>query len=211
MCAGEEEDDDRIMEKRKLLIAEDDTAMRELLVDLLRSEYVCIEARNGLEAMNWFENNPGGVDVVVADLRMPIMDGYELLDYIKKHPVHCRIPCLAITAYEEKDSLKRALVLGAQEVLAKPFETAILKKRIENVVELSRKNILHNVMEDIIREQIDEMIDSLGICKCPVCKMDLLTLSLNNVNPKYVSTSKGAVITKVDNFPERRRPNWLLK
>ena len=65
-------------------------------------------------------------------------------------------------------------------------------------------------MEDLIRTEIDEYIDNLGICTCPVCRRDLLTLTLNNIPPKYVTSEKGAAITKAERIASRDEKIKLL-
>jgi competence protein ComFB len=65
------------------------------------------------------------------------------------------------------------------------------------MLDLSENRSIHNVMEDLIKLEIDENIDTLGICPCPICRRDLMTLTLNHVSPKYVSTEKGAIMSRV--------------
>lgn len=62
------------MEKKKLLIVDDDAVARELIQDLLQYDCECISAQNGVEGMSYLEQHPGQVDLIVADLIMPVMD-----------------------------------------------------------------------------------------------------------------------------------------
>ncbi len=187
------------MEKQKILIVDDEEVSREMLKNLLEAEYECVTAENGRKAMEWMESHQDEIEVVLTDLVMPVMDGFELLDYIADRYQESPPPIIVITAYNEQDLVQKALLHGASEVVIKPYEPAVVKKRIENVIALNETRSVHNVMEDIIREEIDKNIDALGICQCPVCRKDLLTLALNKVQPKYVTSWKGALLTKMDN------------
>jgi competence protein ComFB len=98
---------------------------------------------------------------------------------------------------EQQEDTKKALLMGVDDVLLTPLQEEISKQRIHNMLDLSENRMIHNVMEDLVRLEIDENIDTLGICPCPICRRDLMTLTLNNVSPKYVSTEKGAIMSKV--------------
>lgn len=64
------------------------------------------------------------------------------------------------------------------------------------MLEVGKNRKVHNVMEELIESVINENIDTLGICPCPKCHRDLLTLTLNNVKPKYISTERGETVIK---------------
>lgn len=185
------------MQKKTILVVDDEKIMREMLANLLNSEYNCILAENGIAGLSYLEDHPGEVDLIISDLIMPMMDGFEMLECIQDHIHNKNIPALVITSLGEKQEIKRAFALGVNDVIFKPIDTDVLKQRVSNLLALGDTRDIHNVMEDIIRTEIEENIMNLGICTCPMCRKDLLTLALNNVDPKYVNTEQGAVITKV--------------
>ncbi|MBO5484227.1 MAG: response regulator [Lachnospiraceae bacterium] len=193
------------MQRENILIIDDDKMIREMLVALLSQHYHCEVAVNGVEGLSYLEKHPGEIDLIISDLIMPVMDGFEMVECIQSHPVNKKIPVLIVTSLEEKENVKRAFALGVNDVIIKPFDVEIVKKRVKNMLTLGDTKNYHNVMEDIIQAEINENIDDLGICTCPMCRTDLLTLTLNNVDPKYVNTEKGAVLTKVGSMSRESR------
>lgn len=102
-------------------------------------------------------------------------------------------------------------MLGADDVIVKPLEADIVKKRVNNMFDIADSRSIHNVMEDLVRIEIEENIESLGICPCPLCRRDLMTLALNNVPPKYVNTEKGAIMSKVGSMSSTERIKLLAE
>lgn len=185
------------MEKKNLLVVDDDELSRNLISELLKYECECISAKNGVEGLSYLEQHPGQVDLIVTDLIMPVMDGFEMIKCIQTNALNRNIPILVITASDHQEDIKKAFSLGADDILMKPLQQDIVKRRILNMFDIADTRSIHNVMEDMVRIEIEENIDSLGICPCAVCRRDLMTLTLNNVSPKYVNTEKGAIISKV--------------
>lgn len=199
------------MEKKKLLIVDDDAVGRELIQDLLQYDCECISAQNGVEGMFYLEQHPGQVDLIVADLIMPVMDGFEMMKCIQSNALNRNIPILVITASDQQEDIKKAFAYGADDILMKPLQVDIVKKRILNMFDIADRRNIHNVMEDMVRIEIEENIDDLGICPCPVCRRDLMTLTLNNVPPKYVNTEKGAIMSKVGSMSRTEKIKLLAE
>lgn len=199
------------MEKKKLLIVDDDAVERELIQDLLQYDCECISAQNGVEGMSYLEQHPGQVDLIVADLIMPVMDGFEMMKCIQSNALNRNIPILVITASDQQEDIKKAFAYGADDILMKPLQVDIVKKRILNMFDIADRRNIHNVMEDMVRIEIEENIDDLGICPCPVCRRDLMTLTLNNVPPKYVNTEKGAIMSKVGSMSRTEKIKLLAE
>lgn len=197
------------MRKKKILIIDDDKLIQEMLSDFLGDKYDCILKDNGVEGLAYIEKNPGAVDLIITDLVMPVMDGFEMLECIQSRPINRIIPILVVTGKEEMDEVKRTFDLGAKDIVMKPLDRDILRLRVNNMLEMSEMRGVHNVMEDVMRFEIEEIVDSLGICTCPLCKRDLLSLTLNQVEPKYVNTDVGEVLTKVNSVSRDNRTKLL--
>jgi competence protein ComFB len=185
------------MQSRKVLLVTDDEALRQQLAEWLQFECECIQAVNGVEGLTYIEQHEGWVDVVVTALEMPVMGGLELIRCMQSNVMNKSIPVLVLASPEEQEEIDQALLLGVDDILLTPPQPEIAKKRVCNMLDLSENRSIHNVMEDLIKLEIDENIDTLGICPCPICRRDLMTLTLNHVSPKYVSTEKGAIMSRV--------------
>ncbi len=105
---------------RKVLYVEDDPAQRELMTQLLMLEGVEVKlAKNGAEGMTMAQTwQP---DIILMDLRMPQMDGFESIQQIKEHGATSDIPVVVVSAWTSAAHDERALALGADSILSKPF------------------------------------------------------------------------------------------
>ncbi|MBW4056215.1 MAG: hybrid sensor histidine kinase/response regulator [Proteobacteria bacterium] len=121
----------------KVLVVEDDMTSREMLSEMLESNgALCTAVTNGREAMEVIVFNPD-IDIVLLDLHMPVMDGFEVLVQLKSNPYLSDIPVIVMTTdHHEK---LRSLKLGADDFLAKPYNQEELELRISKLVTLRRK------------------------------------------------------------------------
>ncbi|MBI3896240.1 MAG: response regulator [Acidobacteria bacterium] len=118
-------------ETKKILIAEDDPASRELLLEVLESlGYEVIPACNGAEALQKVsETCP---DLVLLDIQMPILDGFAVLRQIRQDPRLAALPVMALTAYAMKEDQGRMLLAGFDAHIAKPIDVTGLRLQIEH-------------------------------------------------------------------------------
>jgi len=123
----------------KILIVDDNAVNRQVLTGLLKKEgYATTTVDSGEAALTSLAEEPVGL--ILLDIMMPVMDGYEVLTRLKEDPVLCSIPVVMITALEDIDSVVKCIHLGADDYLTKPIKATLLKTRIDNV--LSRKKAL---------------------------------------------------------------------
>jgi CheY-like chemotaxis protein len=115
-----------------ILIAEDYDDNRELLRLLLAgANYDVREARNGQECLDLACENPP--DLIMVDLSMPELDGWEVFNALKSNPSTAHIPCVAITAHTDRDRT-RALQSGFSDFVGKPFRTEDLLMTVARLV-----------------------------------------------------------------------------
>ena len=100
---------------------------------LLRQYYRVYVAQNGREALNIIQQK--ALDLIVSDVMMPEMSGYELTKAIKDDPKHHHLPIILLTARTQEEDEQKALLVGADEYLTKPFHLTDLKLRIDNIIE----------------------------------------------------------------------------
>ena len=118
------------MSKQRILIIEDDKAIRENLVAILElSEYECLSAENGMTGVQLALKEP--IDLILCDVMMPQLDGFGVLNILRKKPATKKIPFVFLTANAENDDFRRGMNLGADDYLTKPFLTDDLLKVIE--------------------------------------------------------------------------------
>jgi CheY-like chemotaxis protein len=109
-----------------VLIVDDDMRNVFAINSLLESYKIkVINARNGLEGIKRL-NESSAIDLVLMDVMMPEMDGYEAMRIIRKNPAYTRLPIIALTAKAMKDDREKCMAAGASEYLAKPVESSKL-------------------------------------------------------------------------------------
>ena len=122
----------------RLLIVEDNAELLMLMRQLLKSSYCVYAAKNGREALDIIHQKE--LDLIISDVMMPEMDGYELTKAVKSDPNYSHLPIILLTAKTQEEDEQEALLLGADEYLTKPFRLKDLKLRIDNIIE-NRKRI----------------------------------------------------------------------
>lgn len=126
---------DKLDRKVKVLLVEDEIAQRRLVrLQLERQGYEVIEAVNGREGMRQYREYPG-IRLVVTDLQMPEMDGFQLIETIRRQQVHYTY-IVVLTALDDRESIVRALALGADDYLAKPVFHEELNLRLLGAMRL---------------------------------------------------------------------------
>ncbi len=125
------------MDKNKILVVDDESRMRKLLKDfLIKSDFAVLEAEDGEEALEVFFNAKD-ISLVILDVMMPKMDGYEVCKTIRKYS---QVPIIMLTAKgEERDELQ-GFKLGVDEYITKPFSPKILVARVEAILRRSKSN-----------------------------------------------------------------------
>jgi CheY-like chemotaxis protein len=116
-----------------ILIAEDNAINRELLRELLETRgHTVVEACNGEEALRVLEGSKP--DILLLDLGMPVLDGYETVRKIRENPGLAALPVLAVTAYAMQGDKERILSSGFDGYLSKPITATLLFQELERLV-----------------------------------------------------------------------------
>jgi DNA-binding response OmpR family regulator len=118
----------------KVLIADDEEDIKTLVSMYLQSEgYTVLTAYDGLDAISIAEReNP---DIILLDVMMPVMSGFEVAQQLKANPATKDIPIIMLSAAAQADSIKKGIESGARDYLVKPFEAAKLDAMIRNILE----------------------------------------------------------------------------
>ena len=132
-------------QRRTILVVEDNYDMRLFLKKILKDKYEVVLAENGLKGLEIIQAAPSRFSLIITDLMMPEMDGFELLENIKKQPKTASLPVIVLTAKHEKDSRLNALRIGVDEYLTKPFSidelSTTVKHLIQNYTQRNKKGL----------------------------------------------------------------------
>jgi CheY-like chemotaxis protein len=118
---------------RRVLIAEDNAVNRELLRELLETHgHIVTEACNGEEALRLLEDSEP--DILLLDLGMPVLDGYQTIRKIREKPILAALPVLAVTAYAMQGDKERILSSGFDGYLSKPIDPKLLYQELNRLL-----------------------------------------------------------------------------
>jgi CheY-like chemotaxis protein len=140
--------------KPRLLVAEDHNEMRAFILQILNPFFDTISAKNGLEALSILGEKH--VDMIVSDVMMPKMDGFELLDNIKSEPRFRDIPVIMLTARSAEEDKLHALTLGVDDYLTKPFNLEELLVRTKNILE---NRVVRHLATTIEKPKLEEVLN----------------------------------------------------
>lgn len=122
---------------KKILVVDDAELNRELLKDILNDNYMIETAKDGAEALKKLSVHQNELAALLLDLRMPVLDGFSVLKEMKKHNDWMkRFPVLIISSEGAVEIETKCLELGVSDFIHKPFDSSIVKHRIENAIEL---------------------------------------------------------------------------
>lgn len=126
--------------KQKVLIVDDNEDNRDLLSDILGDEYCILQAENGAEALSVLEKEGVNISVVLLDLNMPVMDGFEVLRIMHENGLTATISVLIISAEHDPQKMRSAFGLGVRDFISRPFDRSIVTHRVLNALEFSGRN-----------------------------------------------------------------------
>lgn len=121
---------------RSILVVEDNELNREMLCAMLEDRYNVLQAENGKEGLEVLQENYRDISIVVLDVQMPVMNGYEFLHAVKDDDLLKEIPVVVATGSSDIEEEERCLELGASDFVIKPYKKNIVLKRISNIIRL---------------------------------------------------------------------------
>jgi len=133
----EEDKVEKSLKRPLILLVEDDKGMMEFLTKCLKREYSVLSASDGKEALEVLKNK--NIDLVVSDVMMPEMDGFELTSYIKSHIEYNHIPVILLTAKVNVQSKVQGFEVGADAYIEKPFSVDVLLAQIASLLQNREK------------------------------------------------------------------------
>lgn len=161
------------MSKRfKILIVDDEPINLRVMTSVLKADYDLLTALNGYEAISQLkEHRP---DLILLDVMMPELDGFEVCSIIKSDATFADIPVIFLTALDSHEGELRGLEIGGTDYLTKPVNFALLKLRVRNHIELKERNDQVREQRDLLEVQKTELEAALARVKrlegiIPIC------------------------------------------
>ncbi|WP_424244109.1 putative two-component system response regulator [Elusimicrobium posterum] len=143
------------MARDKILIVDDIEVNREILVEILQEDYDLLQAKDGIEAVEKVMHNAHDLSLILLDIMMPEMDGYEVLETLTKSGYTNKIPVIIITASGGNENEVKGLESGAADYITKPFYPQSVRSRVELQLEL-RKHRQH--LEKLVQANVQKVV-----------------------------------------------------
>ena len=143
-----------LTDQQNILIVDDSAINRMILAEILGADYHILEAANGEEGLNILRQNPGVIALVLLDINMPIMDGFEVLTAMNRSHILEDVPVIMISSEDGEASIRRAYELGASDYVNRPFDAKVVYQRVYNTIKLyAKQRRLVQMVSDQIRKQ----------------------------------------------------------
>ena len=143
------------MDKRqKILIVDDSKLNRDILKEILGETYNYLEAENGNQAIQMIGENIG-IDLMLLDINMPQMNGFEVLKIMKRSQCIAETPVIMISSEDAVDTMRKAYELGITDYITRPFDSVIVKKRVQNTLGLymNQKHLINVVYDQVYEKE----------------------------------------------------------
>lgn len=177
--------------KKRVLIVDDIELNRVILRGAFHNHYTILEAENGYEALEILKHQD--IDVVLLDIVMPIMDGFQVLEEMGRTDMLSKTPVFLITAETTNSYLEKGYQLGAVDVITKPFNPSFIRRRIENIIELYSHR-LH------LQQIIDEQMKTLRIQEKELREANRSVIDTLSTAIEFRDCESGAHVSRIRNI-----------
>ncbi|MDY5882784.1 MAG: EAL domain-containing protein [Roseburia sp.] len=181
------------VKKQTILVVDDTELNRSSIMEMIKDKYRVLEAKNGEEALSILKKEFANINLVLSDIFMPKVSGFDLLEIMKRNDLLRMIPVLILTAFGDQENQSKALELGALDVITKPYDAKTLKKRIENLLQISENDSIkaevHALRESsTVRKQVQSMLrnDVASICRMEISYKDFEIKRMVFANDKFM-------------------------
>lgn len=138
--------------KQQILIVDDAVMNRAMLSEILGSDYRVLEAENGQECLDKMKEYAGDIALVLLDINMPVMDGFEVLRTMNANLSIEDVPVIMISSEDSEEAIRKAYELGASDYVNRPFDAKVVYRRVSNTIKLyAKQRRLVQMVSDQIR------------------------------------------------------------
>lgn len=141
------------VQKKTILIVDDAELNRCVLTDILQEDYHIVEACNGKEAIEILKKNDASISLILLDLLMPEMTGFDVLAIMQKNHWHETIPVVIISSENSPEYIEKGYEFGVVDYISRPFDPIIVTQRVKNTILLYSKQ---KELESLVKEQVIE-------------------------------------------------------
>ena len=144
---------DRNDTKQTILIVDDSELNRAILYEILKDDFYLLEATNGQECIDYIKQYGSGISLILLDIIMPEIDGFDVLQWMEQEKWLDDIPVILISSEDSANIINKGFVMGASDYIKRPFDYRIVYRRVYNIIKLYAKQ---KRLMDLLKKQVEK-------------------------------------------------------
>ena len=199
------DNESEVKDRHCVLVVDDSYMNRMILTEVLKSDYEIINASSGEECLEIIEKYGTGIDIILLDIVMPGMDGFEVLNYMNNNNWIEDIPVILISSEDSNQYIRRAYEMGVSDYISRPFDAKIVYQRVLNTIKLyAKQRRLINLITDQVYEKEKNnkmMIDILS-------QIVEFRNNESGMHVRNISTLTGMLLEKIVQKTDKYHLSW---
>ena len=199
------DNESEVKDRQRVLVVDDSYMNRMILTEILKSDYEIINASSGEECLEIIEKYGTGIDIILLDIVMPGMDGFEVLNYMNNNNWIEDIPVILISSEDSNQYIRRAYEMGVSDYISRPFDAKVVYQRVLNTIKLyAKQRRLINLITDQVYEKEKNnkmMIDILS-------QIVEFRNNESGMHVRNISTLTGMLLEKIVQKTDKYHLSW---
>ena len=199
------DNESEVKDRQCVLVVDDSYMNRMILTEMLKSDYEIINASSGEECLEIIEKYGTGIDIILLDIVMPGMDGFEVLNYMNNNNWIEDIPVILISSEDSNQYIRRAYEMGVSDYISRPFDAKVVYQRVLNTIKLyAKQRRLINLITDQVYEKEKNnkmMIDILS-------QIVEFRNNESGMHVRNISTLTGMFLEKIVQKTDKYHLSW---
>ena len=199
------DNESEVKDRQRVLVVDDSYMNRMILTEILKSDYEIINAASGEECLEIIEKYGTGIDIILLDIVMPGMDGFEVLNYMNNNNWIEDIPVILISSEDSNQYIRRAYEMGVSDYISRPFDAKIVYQRVLNTIKLyAKQRRLINLITDQVYEKEKNNKMMIGI----LSQIVEFRNSDSGMHVRNISTLTGMLLEKIVQKMDKYYLSW---
>lgn len=199
------DNESEVKDRQCVLVVDDSYMNRMILTEMLKSDYEIINASSGEECLEIIEKYGTSIDIILLDIVMPGMDGFEVLNYMNNNNWIEDIPVILISSEDSNQYIRRAYEMGVSDYISRPFDAKVVYQRVLNTIKLyAKQRRLINLITDQVYEKEKNnkmMIDILS-------QIVEFRNNESGMHVRNISTLTGMLLEKIVQKTDKYHLSW---
>ena len=197
--------------KQQVLIVDDSELNRQILMEMLTEDFITIEASDGKECISILEKKGTDISLVLLDIVMPVMNGFEVLKYMSVNHMIDEIPVIMISSEDSQSSIRSAYELGAADYISRPYDARVVYQRVFNTIKLyaKQKHLIALVADQIYEREKNNRIMVGILSQIVEFRNGESGLHVKNIN-RLTELLLDSVIRRIDTYKITKEERYII-